>query len=70
MPRHVLTDELRQAQCAAAGVVAVGKYQVKLAPAFAAFAQRQRLEFAAREFAAHRVFRKPGKALAETGRMN
>src|ERR1700722_11812494 len=43
---HVLADDLRQPQRSGAGVVAIGEHEVKIAPALAALAQRQRFEYA------------------------
>src|SRR6266403_3687058 len=40
---HQPADDLRQAQCAGTGVVAVGEHQVEFGPALAALAQGQRL---------------------------
>src|SRR5271165_21033 len=68
--RDVLTDDLRQPQRAGTGIIAVRKNQVKVAPALTAFAQRQRFELAAVQFAAHRVLRKPCKPQAHDRRVN
>ena len=58
----MLADDLRQPQRSGAGVVPIGEYEVKITPAFAALAQRQGLEHAALQFAAHGVLGKPGES--------
>ncbi|HSZ08170.1 MAG TPA: hypothetical protein VK794_06525, partial [Steroidobacteraceae bacterium] len=64
----MLAYDFRQPSRTRTGIVAVGKHQVQFAPALAAFTQRQRLQFAAFQLAAHGFLRKPRKPQAHDGR--
>src|ERR1700678_3394153 len=70
LPGHVLANDFSQPQRGGTGVIAVGEYQVEIGAALAALAQRQRLEFAALQFAAYHVVREPGESQAHAGGMN
>src|SRR5208282_6925650 len=63
----VLADDIRQPERAGARVVAVGKYQVEIAPTLATLAQRKWLQQAALQFPSHCLLREPSVSEAHAG---